>query len=199
MQVFHVLPSADILRYCIHSDEYDVYDSACFRRYWISVTTQVLGTTGEYATAPPDRCLSHELLSRGMVRGTGTHAACVFAHAEAFYSLSIHKNTQQLTPKQFCSAFATLPKWLELCVYGAMTKVARDAEGIKIMQMVGQTADRDALLSRVCERFIPDEPEGSNLHHVCVQGLLAYHELATFDPCGHKVLDVIMTAAAAGG
>lgn len=33
MQVFHVLPFADMLPYCIRSDEFDVYDSACFRRY----------------------------------------------------------------------------------------------------------------------------------------------------------------------
>ena len=126
-----------------------------------------------------------------MVKGSAAHAACVFAHSEVFYSLSIYKNTMQLTPKQFCSAFASgyPPKWLELCVYASMVRVARDPEGIKLMQMVGKTADREAMLSRACEHFIPDEPEGSSLNHVCIQGLLAYAELATFDPCGHKVLD----------
>ena len=157
----------------------------------MSVTVQVLGPTRAYSQAPPDRCLSQVFLSRGMVRGSGAHAACVFAHAEVFFSLSVYKNTRQLTPKQFCSAFATAPRWLELCVYGAMVRVARDAEGIKLMQTVGRAADRDALVSRACEHFIPDERGGSNLNRVCVQGLLAYYELATFDPCGHKVLDAV--------
>lgn len=191
MRVFHIIPSADMLPYCIRSDEFDVYDPACFRRYWMSVTVQLLGPTSAYSTPPPDRCLSDVFLSRGMVRGSGAHAACVFAHAEVFYSLSISKNKQQLTPKQFCSAFASVPKWLELCVYGAMVRVARDPEGIKLIQVISRTADHDAMVSRACEHFIPDEPEGSNLHRVCVQGLLAYYELATFDPCGHKVLDVM--------
>ena len=128
-----------------------------------------------------------------MVKGSAAHAACVFAHSEVFYSLSIYKNTMQLTPKQFCSAFASgyPPKWLELCVYAAMVRVARDPEGIKLMQIVGRTADRDAMASRACEHFIPDEPEGSSLNRVCAQGLLAYSELATFDPCGHKILETL--------
>lgn len=158
----------------------------------MSVTAQLMGPGGTYSEAPPDRCLSEVFTSRGMKRGSGAHAACVFAHAEVFYSLSSHKNTQQLTPRQFCAAFATAPKWLELCVYAAVVRVARDPEGIQIMQMVGQTAGRDAMLHRACEHLLPEEPEGSSsLKRVCVQGLLAHAELATFDPCGHKVLDVI--------
>ena len=60
MQIFHMLPPADMLPYCIRSDEYDVYDSACFRRYWMAVAVQLLGPAGAYSKPPPDRCLSHE-------------------------------------------------------------------------------------------------------------------------------------------
>ena len=62
----------------------------------------------------------------------------------------------------------------------SLVGVARAAEGIAILQIVGRTADRDAMVSRACEHLIPDEPEGSKLNHVCAQGLLAYYELATF-------------------
>lgn len=157
---------------CVHRGTLGEYSAMCFQRLFTGLL--MAGKTQMQCEDIP-----------GVVSGSKLHAACVFARAKIFYIP--HRFTTNGTLGRFCGSFRDRIPWLELCVYGGASGVARNAVG---MALLDGAHDPRAIVA-ACQLALGAWRSESRLLKACIAGIATNVDLEHFDPCGHKYVDAI--------